>query len=63
MSLKKDLPVIILIGLLIGFLGGCVSTKPVILKDSEQITRHPADPNKVCLDEGYLLEIFEQLGK
>jgi len=50
-----------LILLLIFFLGGCV--RSVVLKDKETITPHPSDPSKVCLDKGYLIEVFETCGK
>ena len=63
MSLRKISLGVISTSLLIVSLAGCASTKPVILKDSEQITRHPTDPSKVCIDEGYLAEIFEALGR
>jgi len=63
MNLKNILLIMTLSLSLIGSVAGCGNTRAVILKDREQVTPHPTDPDKVCLDEGYLLQIFEELGK
>ena len=63
MSLRKISLGVISTSLLIVSLAGCASTKPVILKDREQIIPHPTNSDMVCLDKGYLDEIFEALGK
>lgn len=53
----------IILMLLIFSVSGCswLKTKKVVLTDSEDVKTHPSDPNKVCMDRGYLVEIFEQL--
>lgn len=49
--------------LLIFFVTGCGMSKTIILKDREQIFPHPTNPDQVCLDKGYMVEIFEELEK
>lgn len=62
-NLKRLLAGATLSLLLIGSLSGCgfFRREVIVLKDREQITPHPTDPDKVCLDKGYLDEIFEKI--
>ena len=53
----------IMVLLLIFFVTGCGMSKTIILKDREQIFPHPTNPDQVCLDKGYMVEIFEELEK
>lgn len=61
MKLKRLLLIMTLSLSLTGLVSGCGSSSAIVLKDREQIIPHPTDPDKVCLDKGYLAEIFEQL--
>jgi len=44
--------------LLTCFVSGCAGT--IVLRSDEQITPHPTDEQKVCLDKGYLIKVFEE---
>ena len=57
-SYAKPLRIITLMLPLIFFASGC--TKTIVLRADEQITPHPTDAEKVCLDKGYLIKVFEE---
>lgn len=54
----KPLRIMTLILLLTFFVSGCRGT--IVLRSDEQITPHPTDAQKVCLDKGYLIKVFEE---
>lgn len=62
-SSGKPLQRAIILTLLFFCLAGCgvLGGKSHVLRDREEITPHPTDPAKVCLDKGYLTEIFEEM--
>lgn len=43
-------------------LSGCFGQKVVVLPDSKEMSTHPTDKTKMCIDKGYLNEIYLTCG-
>ena len=59
--IKRLLLLAIIIMPLTFSIAGCGVSRGIVLNDREQIFPHPTDSGQVCLDKGYIAEIFEEL--